>query len=134
MPEHLDFNLQHKYEPGLHIKIPETKLTHLLALRPYMTDHGQWWVDMVEEGQTNAVARPRTADDHTGDPEENTQDNIIADQYKEPQYQNPIEPLVVDGDEPQPENDEPPPTANPQRGTKRKKDSEKVAKLPKKKK
>ena len=111
-----------------------------------MTDPGQRWVEMVQEGQTTALPRPRTADDHTGDPEENTQDNHIADQYEDPQYQDPIEPPVVDGDEPalQPENEEapppqaedeepPPPPANPKRGIKRKKASDKGAKLPKKK-
>ena len=70
---------------------------------------------MVRAGQTTALPCPRTADDHTGDPEENTQDNHIADQYEEPQYQDPIEPPVVDGDEPalQQENEEPvPPPAN----------------------
>ena len=74
------------------------------------------------------MPRPRTADDKSGDHEELTQDNHIADQYEEPQYQDPIEPPVVDGDEPalQQENEEPvPPPANPKRGTKRKKASEK---------
>ena len=122
LPEHVDLKVQHKYVAGKHIKINESKLAHLQSLRLYMTQPGRRWLDMVEVGQTNAVARPRTADNDNGDPEENTQGNIIADQYEDPQY------------EPEAENEEPPLTANPRRGIKRKKDTDKVAKLPKNKK
>ena len=59
------------YQPGHHIQIPESKLIHLLALKPYMTDPGQQWVEMVEEGQRTALPRPRTADIHIMDSEEN---------------------------------------------------------------
>merc|ERR1712240_697300 len=131
---------------GCHqIQLGETKLTHLAAHEPYMTDTGKRWVNMVLTAQRNALPRPRTAEDTTD--EDLTQDNHIAHEYEDPQYGDPIEPPVVDGDEPvlQPENEEaphpqpedeepPPPPANPKRGIKRKKGSEKGAKPPKKKK
>ena len=84
-----------------------------------MTDPAQQWIDMVKEGQRTALPSPRTADDHIGDSEENTQDNHFADQYEDPHYEDPIDPSVLDGDEAQPENEQPPaPPAKPKRGTK----------------
>jgi len=144
IPEQMNYQLKHKYTAGRQIQLSAIKIKHLGDLEPYMNATGQRWVKEVLSAQRNALPRPRTAEDTTD--EDLTQDNHIADEYEDPQYVDPIEPPVVEGDEPvlqpenqeephpQPELEQPPPAANPKRGTKRKKGSEKGAKPPKKKK
>ena len=70
-----------KYSHGKQLKVTESKVTHLKAMRPYLTKAGRDWVDSVRTGQLTAEERPRTANLAPDVPPEDNPDDIDDDEY-----------------------------------------------------
>ena len=74
-----------KYHHRKQLKITDSKVNHLKAMKPYLSKAGRDWVDSVITGQLTAKDRPRTANpDPDGDPDvppEEDPDNNDDDEY-----------------------------------------------------